>query len=119
MKVIYLAQPYTHPDPLIREQRYHKALTVEANILRRGGVCVINPIGMCHELSKTHKLPTGYEYWQERDRTLIERSDETWVLMMDGWRESVGVTDEINYTRELGKPIYYLDEKEYTKYEQE
>lgn len=117
MKVIYLAQPYTHKCPLVRETRYHKALAAEAKIIRRGGICVINPIGMCHELSKSHTLPTGYEYWKERDRTLIERSDETWVLMMDGWRESVGVKDEIAYTRKLGKPIIYLDEKEYIDHE--
>ena len=30
------------------------------------------------------------------------------VLMLDGWRESVGVAAEIRIAGELGKPVRYL-----------
>ena len=33
-----------------------------------------------------------------------------YVLMFDGWKDSVGVTAEIEYAKELGIHVEYLDE---------
>jgi hypothetical protein len=38
-------------------------------------------------------------------RQLIEACDEVVVLMIDGWRESVGVRAEIGLAGELGKRV--------------
>ena len=108
MKAIYLAGPYSHKDPLVRENRYLRLLEAEYALITSKGLCVMNPIGMCHELSKMYKMPTGYKYWQSRDRELIKRSDEVYVLTMQGWKESVGVTDEIQFAKSLGKSVIYL-----------
>ena len=40
--------------------------------------------------------------------SLLEMCHEVVVLMLDGWRESVGVQAEIAIARELEKPITYL-----------
>lgn len=111
MRTIYLAGPYTHEDPLVREMRYQKLLKAEATLLNRN-LCVLNPIGMCHVLAEKYNLPTGYEYWQERDRELINRADAVFVLMMHGWEASVGVTDEIKHAEATGKPVIFYTEGE-------
>lgn len=36
--------------------------------------------------------------------TLIERSDEVWVLVYDGWDTSIGVTGERRHTYAHQKP---------------
>lgn len=108
MKAIYLAGPYSDNDPLVREKRYLRLLEAEYALIISEGYCVMNPIGMCHELAKMYKMPSGYKYWQSRDRELITRCDEVYVLTMQGWKESVGVTDEIAFARSLGKPVVYL-----------
>ena len=43
----------------------------------------------------------NWEQWGNHCRRLIERSDEVWVLMYDGWRRPVYAMDDI-YNRSKG-----------------
>ena len=43
---------------------------------------------------------------------MLEASDVLCVLVLDGWKDSVGVTAEILHARSLGKPIVYLKAEE-------
>lgn len=113
-EVYYLASPYSHPDPVIKEMRYTIVTAIGA-ALSLAGFLTIEPIGASHPVAKTFKLPTGYEFWKRRDRALISHSDGVIVAMMDGWQESVGVTDEIQFAESIGKPVYYLDPKKFLR----
>lgn len=104
---VYLAGPYTHDDPQIREHRYHMLLKAEAYLLKQG-LAIISPINMCHELGKIYGFNYGYEYWKQRDRTLISKCDRMIVLMEPGYKESVGVQDEIYWAGELNIPVEYM-----------
>jgi hypothetical protein len=53
-------------------------------------------------------LPADWSFWQHYDRALLARCDEVLVLMLPGWRESIGVREELRLARELGKPVRYL-----------
>ena len=53
-------------------------------------------------------LPDDWQFWQRHDRRYLDVCDEVVVLMLDGWRESVGVQAEIAIARELGKPVTFL-----------
>ena len=104
--MIYLASPYSHPDPAIREQRYHAACRATAALLRIGHT-VFSPIVHSHPLASLG-LPTDWKFWARFDRDHLERCDEVWVLTLDGWRESVGVREEIRIARQLGRPVRRL-----------
>jgi nucleoside 2-deoxyribosyltransferase len=104
--MIYLASPYSHPDPSVREQRFRAACRATAALLRAGEV-VFSPIVHSHALVE-FELPTAWSYWERFDRTYLERCDEVVVLMLDGWEDSVGVREEIGIARALGKPVRYL-----------
>lgn len=104
--MIYLASPYSHPDAMIRRQRFHAACRVAANLLA-SGMAVFSPIVHGHPLVR-HGLPTDWSFWERFDRDHITRCDEVVVLMLDGWRDSVGVAAEIRIAGELGKPVRYL-----------
>ena len=104
--MIYLASPYSHPNSIIREIRFHDACLATAQLLRTGH-SVFSPIVHGHPLVATG-LPTDWSYWEPFDRDHIERCDEVIVLTLDGWKTSIGVTAEIGIARELGKPVRYL-----------
>jgi nucleoside 2-deoxyribosyltransferase len=104
--MIYLASPYSHPDPAVREQRFRAACQAAVALLHAGRV-VFSPIAHSHPLAQ-HGLPGNWHFWERYDRAFLERCDEVLVLMLDGWEESVGVQAEIRIARELGKPVGYL-----------
>lgn len=104
----YLASPYSHKSKILMHRRYLQALRCGANLTKLG-FTLLEPIAMSHNQAKVADLPTGYEYWQSRDRQFIEVSAGVLVLNIDGWDSSRGVTDEIHYALSLGKPVYLLD----------
>ena len=104
--MIYLASPYSHPEVVVREQRFHDACRAVAMLLA-SGLTVFSPIVHGHPLVD-HGLPTDWPFWERFDRDHLVRCDEVVVLMLDGWRESVGVAAEIRIAGELGKPVRYL-----------
>lgn len=108
-KVYYFASPYSHKDFNVVESRYLEQQRLVAHLIKAYGALIINPIEMCHNLSQTYELPSGYEFWKTRDRKLISISDAIIVAKMPGWEESIGVTDEIKYARFLQKEVFYID----------
>lgn len=104
--MIYLASPYSHPEVMVREQRFREACCAVATLLASGRA-VFSPIVQGHPLVE-YGLPTDWPFWERFDRDHLVRCDEVVVLMLDGWRESVGVTAEIRIAVELGKPVRYL-----------
>ena len=103
--MIYVCSPYTHPDPAVREQRFHAACAMTARLMLEGHV-VYSPIVHSHPLV-AHGLPINWSFWQYFDLRHLEFSDEVVVLMLDGWEQSAGVRAEIEKATELGKPVWY------------
>ena len=65
------------------------------------------PIAHSHPITERFKLPVDWNFWQHFDRAMIQKSDGLEVLMLPGWRRSVGVTAEINFAR--GLPIAFKE----------
>jgi len=106
-KVYYLASPYSHPLEDLMNARYEAVNEAGASLCQRGFI-LIEPIAMCHTKSLKYNIPTGYEYWKTRDRKFISISGGIIVLMLPGWKESIGVSDEVAYAKELGLDIIYI-----------
>ena len=104
--MIYLASPYSHADPAVRETRYQAACHATAALLKAGFV-VFSPIVHSHPLV-AFDLPTGWDFWERIDRAYLSRCDEVVVLTLDGWQQSTGVRAEIAIARDLGKPVRFL-----------
>lgn len=108
-KFIYLAGPYTHDCKHIEEDRYRALLYVGSWLWYRKGVKTFNPILQSYWMSKCGFSGGGtWTEWKDYDLTAIDKCDEVWVLSDPGWKESVGVTDELEYARAQGKPIMVL-----------
>ena len=104
--MIYLASPYSDPDPRVREQRFQAACQATAALLLSGAV-VFSPIVHGHPLV-SHGLPTEWTFWAKLDQQFLRRCDEVVVLTLDGWRGSKGVQHELKLASALGKPVRYI-----------
>lgn len=108
--MIYLASPYTHPDSIIREQRYRAACMATATMLR-AGVPVYAPIVHTHPLV-AHGLPGDWRFWSRYDQTFLEIADAVVVLALDGWQESIGVGEELRLAEQMGIPVTFATAEE-------
>lgn len=113
--MIYLCSVYSldaktddHAHESLRYERYLFAMQKTAEYLQQGHI-VFSPITHCHVMANMYHLPKDYKFWQHMDRGMIDASDEVWVLKMDGWERSEGITDEIAYAESLGKPVKYIE----------
>ena len=107
-ELIYLATPYSHPNPDIRQQRFDLVNRVALRLIRQG-YFVYSPITHNHPLAILGELPVGWEYWKEHDYLLLSKCTKLMVLYVDGWMESVGVKAEITYAAKLGIPMEFID----------
>lgn len=107
--LIYLASPYTHKDPKVAEERFHKINRAAAKLMNEGHN-VFSPISMCHPISMAHDLPTTWEFWKSLDYAFLSCSYKLVVLKLDGYKESVGVNAEIKIAKEMGIVIEEMEE---------
>lgn len=106
----YIASPYTHEDATVRQMRYERVRDFTAKMATLGmyGFC---PIAHSHDMGIANKLPYHVDFWREWNYRMIDGASSLLVYMLDGWKQSKGVQEEIEYARKLGKPIFFYDPK--------
>lgn len=110
-KVIYLACPYTDPDPAVRKARFDVATIVAADLIRAGNI-VYSPITMTHPIDMVlagASNTLGSDYWVAFDEAFMEMCSEMVVIQLEGWERSNGIRREIAYFMDHKKPIRYMD----------
>lgn len=106
-QLVYLASPYSGDDALI-EQRYEEAVRVTGALAKKG-IVVYSPICHNHVLCQKQGLARSWARWSEFDKRMIDACTELWALKIAGWEDSIGVSDEIEYTKLQGKRVAGLD----------
>ena len=101
----YLACPYTHQDKEVMRNRFKTVTDAAVNLLNQG-VYVFSPISY-NAPWEEYDLPHTFSFWEQFDKSFIARMDSIIVLTIDGWKESVGVTEEIKFAEDLRIPVYY------------
>jgi hypothetical protein len=107
MAYVYMGQPYSDPDYAIREGRYNKAMAFVGKAMK-SGVTIYSPIIHFHNLSKYHSLPTDAEFWEHHNYNMLSKSVALWVLELDGWEKSVGLSKEMGWAQELNLSIEHF-----------
>lgn len=107
MSITYVASPYNHPDSTVREYRYLAVVNFTAWLSLNRPITPYSPIVHWHEIAKRYKLPTHADYWLKINHDMIDQCDSIHVLCINGWKTSVGVTEEINYARDHGKELMF------------
>ena len=107
MSYAYLASPYSHPDAIMQESRFH-AVSVAAGALMQRGEIVFSPICHCHPIAEVCNLRGDAGYWAEFNRTFLTGAAFLYVLQLPGWDASDGVAFEMGLARELKLSIKFL-----------
>ena len=105
--MIYLASPYTHPDPRVMESRDEQTCIAVGSLIKQG-LHAYSPIAHSRSVALLSDLPHDFGFWNAYDTDMISRCDEVWVLMLDGWEDSEGVKAEIKIALDLNKKIRTL-----------
>lgn len=105
--MIYLASPYSHKDPSIREKRFLLIEELTAKMIKEGKM-VFSPIVHCHNLSISYNLSQDFEFWQKYCLYFIDKADMLMVYMIEGWKESKGIKEEIEYAKFKDIPIDFI-----------
>jgi hypothetical protein len=104
---IYLASPYSHPDPAVRQTRFESACRAAAALIQQG-LMTFSPIAHSHAICQ-YGVPLDWQFWQQHDLAFLAMCDELVVLKLEGWDRSVGAQAEIAAAKALGKPVSFLD----------
>lgn len=102
--LIYLAAPYTHPDPKVCEERFHEANRAAAWVINEG-FHVFSPVSHTHPIKVDSTLKGTWETWMNYDKYMLSLCDELWILRLPGWAGSKGISAEMLYAEEIGKPM--------------
>lgn len=106
--MIYLASPYSDPDPAVVLFRYLETRRYTAKRIVEG-VPLFSPIVHCHELAVNHDLPKDFAFWQTYNEAILRRALALAVLQLDGWENSKGVRGEIEFAQKYNIPVSYVD----------
>lgn len=104
MSYIYLASPYTHPDPEVRAFRFRAAAEYAASLVT-SRIAVFSPIVHGHALSQIAPLPLDHDLWMDQCLPMLQAAHSLCVLAIDGWVTSRGVARELVEARRLRLPI--------------
>lgn len=111
MKIIYLAVPYSDPDPAVREYRFNCVNEVALELIKQGHL-VFSPISQTHPMEVTTGIRRRFDFWWPYNTAWIDWCEELYVLQLKGWNKSEGVSAEIEYyiwsKGQQLKPIVWL-----------
>jgi len=105
--MIYLASPYTHVNPAVREWRAEEAARYAAGFAAEGHL-LFCPISHTHPWTK-YGLPTDWDFWERLDTPFLQLATQLWVLQLPGWDESHGVREEMWIMRQRKVPITMIE----------
>lgn len=108
--LVYLATPYSKFIGGITAA-FHEAARLAAALLA-SGVKVYSPIAHTHPLAVNGNLdPLDHTIWMPFDEAMMEATAVLLVAKMEGWDASIGIAHEIEFFKQAGKPVLYLDPK--------
>ncbi len=109
MSFIYLASPYSHPDPAVKEARFERACLHAADFME-SGYKVFCPIAHSHpiEVHGMDGIRSG-DFWLEQDFAILRHADKMVVVKMPGWDKSLGIEREIAFCKDNGIPVEFVD----------
>ena len=106
--MIYVASPYSHTDFRVQHLRYKQVADFCHQRVNEGDL-VISPIAHWHYIAMNHHIDGDWKTWKEYNSQLISYCREMWVLMLEGWEDSIGVRAELDLAEEHDIPVRFFD----------
>ena len=104
--MIYVAGPYSHSDPDVRQQRFVEHCIAAAKLADADVCPVFSPIAHGHALCEQGGLTRlDHDFWMRQCLPFLRNADALVVLTIDGWRESKGTQVELDEAAALQIPV--------------
>ena len=88
LNILYIACPYTDPDPFVRQKRAELSMEVAALYVRQGKI-VYNPLAshyMDEQIPEADK--PDHEFWMNFNAPFMEICSEMIIIRTEGWERS-------------------------------
>ena len=109
--LIYVACPYWDNDPKVRDERVEISGILTSGFIENG-LFAYSPLVHCANLVK-YAPNIREDRWRDFGMQMMKKCDILYVLELDGWKVSKGVTAEINYWNKLNRQeIVYVSKKD-------
>lgn len=100
--LLYLASPYSHPDPTVQATRVQQIQAITAKLVDEGFI-VFSPVLYTTRIADTATPRQGWYTWT---LNMLAKSDILVIAQLEGWKDSIGIGLEIAYALGKGIPIY-------------
>ena len=107
--LIYLAAPFSHPEPEVSRHRLEEVDRYAVHLLRQGK-SVFSPLSHGARLDSPD-IPNYV--WYQLGLRIMEGCDQLWLLALDGWEVSEGVRMELEHAWQLDIPVYVVNPDTY------
>ena len=107
--LIYLAAPLGHSDLSVRQERFDSVNRYCGYLIRHHEL-VFSPLSLGATLDED---AISNSAWYALGLQMLSRCDELRILGLYGWQDSVGVTLETRYARQLRIPVSVVDPSTY------
>ena len=115
VKLIYLACPFRHPDPMVQKKRCAAARYTTAHLSLKGHH-VFSPLTHNEPLIEVIHDAVPGEHWMLFDLAILAGCKKLYILTMEGWESSKGVAREIAFAMSNGLPIQHIAPPEEHEY---
>jgi hypothetical protein len=104
----FLGSPYSkYPHGI--DAAFDAVVAARGKLILAGIPC-FSPIIHSHPVAKACGIdPYDHAIWLPAERPMLDAARGLIVAMMEGWRESFGLHEEIAIFESSGKPIVYWD----------
>ncbi len=99
-QLIYIAGPYTHPDPV---RNTHRAIKIADELIEEGLIPYVPHLTLLWHMV----TPRQEQFWYDYDYFILKRCDA--VLRISG--ESTGADSEVALAKQYGIPVFYSMEE--------
>ena len=112
--LVYVASPYYSDNPGIMRNRF-ELVKQACYLLLTNGYNPLSPIMIWHQVRESGVAFDGVTDPDivRMNRKLLDKCDSLLVLCASGWKESVGITEEVRYARESKMKVVYCKFNEF------
>lgn len=103
--IVYVATPYSDPDPAVRQQRFERVNRLCGELFG-AGIPFVSPISQSHPIA-VEGGETSWEQWRFQDLTLLARCSMLLVYQQPGWEHSKGVKAESDLAEQLDLEFFW------------
>ena len=110
-KLLYVAHPYYHDNPMVMTDRY-EAVCEACYLMLASGYKPVSTVMMWHPLKSQFNLDQYESVIMETCFCLLVTCDVLVVLTLPGWKDSKGIEGEVEWARHLKIPVRYTSAKD-------